>query len=186
MRILKWILIFLPLITFGQTRLDSLILAKINYHRAGLGINLLMMAPEGLCVSQNHAKWMAISGFPSHEQVWEVPDFTNEPNFGLRNWKCGIDTLSPKTVIGELIDYQVEASSFSDVELANLIFNTWINSEENRLVLEFPDIIWCGISTERGGILNVVEEDPAIGDFHIVQYAGDYLFVSLNVYNFGR
>lgn len=183
MRIITFILLLLPFVSNSQSRLDSLILNKINFHRSCKGLDNIEFSPQGICVSENHAKYMAISGWVSHEQIWEIPDFEIEPDFGKRNWRCGIDTLNSGTIYTELVFCEIDSLGFSDEELSTFVVDGWINSEDNGPILLVPELKFCGISSKWGPKVIGFYEDLETGDFTRIEWSSNYLFVSLNAYN---
>jgi len=175
--------LLLSSICFSQTKLDSLILERVNQYRGEKGLNPLSFTPQGQCVAENQVEYMVLSGCVNHEQIEAVDGLTIEPDFAKRNVRCGIDTLDTETAYMEVLSSVRDTSNASIEELANKVVEGWKKSEGHNFAILLPMIEFVGVSSEVGFTLKEFYEDMYTGELIIVVTNEKRWFVSLNAYN---
>lgn len=172
-----------PTICFTQTKLDSLILEKVNYYRIENGLTTLKFTSIGQCVAENQVDYMIHSGCMNHEQIEDVDGFEIEPDFAKRNVKCGVDTLDSETTYMEVLSSVRDTSDSSIEEIATKVVEGWKSSEGHNFAILLPTIEFVGVSSEIGYTLKEYYEDMYTGDLIVIVSEEKRWFVSLNAYN---
>jgi hypothetical protein len=180
------ILIFLLLLSstcFSQTKLDSLILTKVNEYRLENGLEGLHFTSVGQCVSENQVDYMVLSGCVNHEQIEVVDDFIIEPDYAKRNFRCGVDTLDSNTAYMEVLSAIMDTTNLSMEEIATKVVEGWKKSEGHNFAILLPMIEYVGISSKVGFSVKEYYENLYTGEVIMVVTNEKYWFVSLNAYN---
>jgi uncharacterized protein YkwD len=69
---------------FSQTRVDSLILDRVNSYRAEYGLQPMQFNQKLMRVAENQAEYVSKLRMLRHDQELDAPDFEEEPNFSER------------------------------------------------------------------------------------------------------
>ena len=150
---------------FSQTRVDSLILARVNSYRAEYGLPPMQFNQKLMRVAENQAEYVSKLRMLRHDQELDAPDFEEEPNFSERYRREGIDTSGSCDIHMEVLAGVVDTSALitetgrelSDEEIADMTIALWKASPEHDKAIRIRQLVEVGISTR-------------IGDSHVKYY----------------
>jgi uncharacterized protein YkwD len=173
---------------FSQTRVDSLILDRVNSYRAEYGLPPMHFNPKLIKVAENQAEYVSKLKMLRHDQELDAPDFDEEPNFSERYRREGIDTLGSCSIRMEVLAGVLDTSvvsneagrELSDEEIADMTIAVWKASPEHDKAIRIRQLVEVGISVQVGESLVEYFED--LETFEMVEKVtlGPVYFVSLN------
>jgi len=149
-------------ISFAQTKLDSVLLNKINNYRNSKGLNALIWNDSLYLVADNQSQYMSLTNEVLHtQQLYDssiLKSFIPQPVF-LKRFQKFINRNVPRIVGENLVSHSVLFNADINVDsLAEKLLETWINSpSHNELLL---DSTMCEASISNKYIDNLLEVDP--------------------------
>ena len=85
------VMFFLTFNIYAQTELEHKILDEVNKYRLENGLGIIAWNDTAYPIAKNHSQYMKLSGVLSHDQIINVPNFVEQPNFDKRVSKTGLD-----------------------------------------------------------------------------------------------
>jgi uncharacterized protein YkwD len=142
MKNLLFILMLIPSVLFGQTKLDSLIFQNINKYRDSLGLNPVefdSIAFKSASVQSDTMKSKGVVGHDNYGVFKTVYDrYTFFGGKLVKPYKIGeVCNFVPINLKGEDFD-----------KLAKAIVKSWIGSEEHNKILIDPMFSKVGVSSK--------------------------------------
>jgi uncharacterized protein YkwD len=182
-KILFILFVLISTIGYSQTKLDSLLLNKINNYRNDNGLQSLIWNNSLYKVADNQSEYMFLTNQLTHDQEYYsdssvLKDFEPQPNFSERFIRY-IDNENIRYVGENLVIHKVE----SDIETINLdsivneLLITWKNSPPHNKLLLNP--LMCEAALSNKFRKNVMEIDPLYLDL----YFFNKLYVSFETYS---
>lgn len=172
------ITILLAVITVSltaQTKVDSLILVKINNYRAENGKPALIWDTLSYRVSENHAKYMAMTGLLSHDQELEVDSsksFTTAKQFEDKFLNQGLKVAKGKVVdvaecaAAKFIEQKNFKCMMSADSLAILAVELWKKSPDHNAMILDSTMKYAGSCFKMGTKRTIIElVDNGMGAF---------------------
>jgi len=149
-------------ISFAQTKLDSVLLNKINMYRNSKGLNSLIWNDTLYLVADNQSQYMALSDDIEHtQQLYDssvLKSFIPEPDFVKRFTKF-ITPNVPRNIGENLVSHNLISIIDINIDsLAEKLLNSWITSPSHNALLLDP--IMCEASICNKYRENIVEVDP--------------------------
>ena len=188
MKTLTLILALATTSCFSQTRVDSLILDRVNSYRAEYGLPPMQFNQKLMKVAENQAEYASKLRMIRHDQELDAPGFDEEPNFSERYRREGIDTLGSCSIRMEVLAGVLDTSTvsdevgreLSDEEIADMTIAVWKASPEHDKAIRIRQLVEVGISVQVGESLVEYFED--LETFEMVEKVtlGPVYFVSLN------
>ena len=169
-------LIILLLLSFScssQTKLDTLLLNKVNEYRLSKCLSKLEWDTNLCKVASNQSDYMSNSGHLFHEQVLsDTIYYKVNPDFADKFLKYGFHDCH----VGE----NLGVSFSSDIDtVVDEILNAWINSPEHNKVLLDNGVKFVGISNKPGNIIRELSFED--GDLVKVERYVNVIWVSLEL-----
>lgn len=162
---MKTILVILysviSIITYSQTRLDSLVLVELNNYRKSLNLKEVSFSEECYKISEAHSEKLV----SSKDSLYHSDNFiAAEVVHVVYNYRIPKDEKDP------------------DVILAKEILTSWKNSKEHNRIITSPKYKFAGASTKIVGDVKTVSIfDPTIKRFKPV-----YLYSLFSTLNFKK
>jgi len=161
-KILFILLVLISNLSSSQTRLDSLLLNKINNYRSSKGLNSLIWNDSLYSVADNQSEYMFLTNEILHNQKMYdstiLKSFLPEPIFINRFLKH----INPNIfrMVGEnLVSHKLESYNNINLDsLSNELLLSWINSpSHNKLLL---DSTMCEAAICNKYREDILEVDP--------------------------
>lgn len=138
------LLTVVSLTTYSQSKLDYLVLKRVNQYRTELGLNTLKFNDTLFLIAEHHTDYIVKVGERTHTEKSDTPNpYDRFCKYGLRR---GF------TELGEIIAFAtyVENKSLNDV--AEYIFQQWKGSPGHHKIMTTPKFVKVGVSTKLGVI----------------------------------
>lgn len=144
-KIISILFLFLSVSVFAQTKLDSLVLVKVNEYRASKGLNKVQFDIVSYKSAENQASYL----------------FKNDSVLSHNQKNIGFETIGKRYVyfggnvnasIAEVsnsvnMNFKVNDSVYLD-KLAKLIVDAWKKSEDHNKILTTDKYKFAGVSTK--------------------------------------
>jgi len=167
-KILLILSILLTTLSYGQTKLDSLIFDKVNEYRISNGLSSWVWDSKVFLIAEKHNEYQVKISNISHYELQDVSDHVEVSRLGHRfdsvftNWlRCGENIAVVNT-----LDLSVE-------EIATTTLEMWIASPpHNRTLLQRTKYKSGAISSHKS--TNWVES--------VYEHSNSWVYVTLNIY----
>lgn len=144
-KIISILFLFLSVSVFAQTKLDSLVLVKVNEYRVSKGLNKVEFDTVSYKAAENQASYLykhdSVVGHEQNNIGFETP--------GKRYIYFGGNKNASTAEVCNNVNTNLKVDNYIYLDnLAKLIVDAWKNSFEHNKILVDPKYKFAGVSTK--------------------------------------